>query len=101
MRLFLGFALISLSALFAQVDTGTITGTITDASGAAVPNVKVTIIQAGTNFESRAVTNAEGLFRVQSLQPGSYNVTLEAAGFKRYIQQGLDLRVGDVLPVNV
>ena len=38
MRLFLGFALISLSALFAQVDTGTITGTITDASGAAVPN---------------------------------------------------------------
>ncbi|HTS31157.1 MAG TPA: TonB-dependent receptor [Bryobacteraceae bacterium] len=100
-----GFAVLlsiaAASCAFSQVDTGTITGTITDSSGAAVPNVKVTIIQASTNFESRAVTNAEGLFRVQSLLPGSYNVTFEAAGFKRYIQQGVELRVGDVLPLNV
>jgi carboxypeptidase family protein/TonB-dependent receptor-like protein len=91
---------ISASWLAAQVNTGTITGTATDSSGAAIPNVKVVVLQTETNFESRAVTNAEGLFRVQSLQPGTYRVTFEAAGFKRLIQSGLELRVGDVLPVN-
>src|SRR5579863_3917871 len=91
---------ISASWLAAQVNTGAISGTATDSSGAAIPNVKVVVLQTETNFESRAVTNAEGLYRVQSLQPGTYRVTFEAAGFKRLIQSGLELRVGDVLPVN-
>jgi hypothetical protein len=60
----------------------------------------VTVVQAETNFASRAVSNTEGLYRVQSLQPGTYNVTFEAAGFKRLVQQRIELRVGDVLPVN-
>jgi len=87
-------------ALHAQISTGTITGTATDPSGAAIPNVKVTVVQTDTNFESRALTNSEGLYRVQSLQPGAYRVTFEASGFKRFVQAGIDLRVGDVLPVN-
>jgi len=82
------------------VNTGTITGIVTDPSGAAVAGVKVVVVQAETNFESQVQTNAEGLFRVQSLQPGSYNVTFELSGFKRTVQRGLMLRVGDVLPVN-
>ena len=86
--------------MYGQVNTGTITGTVADTSGAIIPNVKVTVVQVETNFESHAITNAEGLFRVQSLQPGTYNVTLEAPGFKRLVQQGLVLRVGDVVPVN-
>jgi hypothetical protein len=89
------------SAAFAQVNTATLTGTATDPSGAAVPNVKVTAVQTGTNFESHALTNAEGLYRVLSLQPGAYRVTFEAAGFKRIVQAGVELRVGDVLPLNV
>ena len=97
------FALISLGVVFlsyGQLNTGTITGTATDPAGAPVPNVKVTVIQTDTNFESRAETNAEGLYRVQSLQPGLYRVTFEAAGFKRVVLNGLDLHTGDVLPVN-
>src|ERR1700758_168762 len=90
----------TVSVLRCQVNTGTIAGTATDSSGAAIPNVKVTVVQAETHFESLAVTNAEGLYRVQSLPPGAYNVTFEAAGFKPLVQQGLDLHVGDVLPVN-
>jgi hypothetical protein len=86
---------------FAQLNTGTITGSITDPSGAAVPNVKVTAVQMDTNFESHATTNAEGLYRIQSLQPGAYRLTFEASGFKRFVQSGLDLNVGVVLPVNV
>jgi hypothetical protein len=81
--------------------TGTITGSVTDPSGAAAPNVKVTVVQTETNFETRVETNSEGLYRVQSLQPGPYRVTFEAPGFKRMVQSGIDLHTGDVLPVNV
>jgi carboxypeptidase family protein/TonB-dependent receptor-like protein len=86
---------------FGQISTGTITGTVTDPQGAAMPNVVVTAVQTETNFESRTVTNSEGLYRIQSLQPGLYRVTFESAGFKRVVQSALDLRTGDVLPVNV
>ncbi len=91
----------AVSPSYGQVNTGTITGTATDPSGATIPNVKVTVVQTDTNFESRAETNSEGLYRVQSLMPGTYRVTFEGAGFKRVVQSGIDLRVGDVLPVNV
>ena len=87
-------------AFYYGQNTGTITGTVTDPSGAAIPNVKIVVVQTDTNFESRAVTNAEGIYRVQSLQPGTYRVTFEAAGFKRLVRRALDLSVGDVLPVN-
>lgn len=86
---------------FGQMNTGTLTGTVTDPQGAAIANVKVTVVHIDTNFESRAETNSEGLYRVQALQPGLYRLTFESAGFKRTVQTGLDLRTGDVLPVNV
>ena len=88
------------SLSFGQVNTGTITGTVTDSSGAAVPNVKVVVVQTETNFQSIATTNSEGIYRIQSLQPGPYRVNFEISGFKRMMQAGIDLRVGDVLPVN-
>jgi hypothetical protein len=85
----------------AQISTATITGTVTDPTGAAVAGVKVLVVETSTNFESRSETNTDGLFRMQSLQPGTYDVTFEAPGFKRLTQSGLLLKVGDVLPVNV
>ena len=84
----------------AQVGTATITGTVTDQSGATVPGVKVLVVETSMNFESRSETNSAGLFRVQSLQPGTYDVSFEAAGFKHLLQKGLLLKVGEVLPVN-
>ena len=85
---------------FPQADTGTITGRVTDASGAAVPNAKISVVQTGTNFHFESVANSEGLYRVPSLQPGPYTVTFEAQGFKRLVEENVTLRVGDVLPVN-
>ena len=76
------FALVFLllaSAVFGQIGTSTITGRVTDASGAIIPNVSVAVVNTGTNFQFTAVTNADGLFRVQSLQPGPYRLTFEAA----------------------
>src|SRR5438105_785514 len=89
-----------ISTLSAQVDTGTITGRVTDPTGASIPGVQVSLVQTETNFRFSAVTNAEGIYRVQSLQPGAYRVTFEATGFKRGVQDAVELRVGDVRPVD-
>ena len=86
---------------WAQIGTSTITGRVTDASAAVLPGANVTIVQKGTNFTFNATTNEEGLYRVVSLQPGSYRVTVEAGGFKRAIFDDVTLRVGDTLAVDV
>ena len=86
--------------VYAQLDTGTITGRVTDATGAAVPNVQINIVQKENNFTFSSTTNSDGIYRVQSLQPGTYTVSFQAGGFKRVVQEGLVLRVGDVLPVD-
>ena len=95
-------ALIGVSTLgFAQIGTSTMTGRVTDTTGAVVPRVQVTIVQTATNFKFSAVTNEEGIYRVPSLQPGQYRVTFEASGFKRLIRDEVDLRTGDVMAVDV
>ena len=94
--------LISLSMPYAsaQVGSAAITGTVTDQSGAAVAAVKITVVETSMNFNSTSETNGAGIYRVPSLQPGTYDVSFEAAGFKRLLEKGLLVKVGDVLPVN-
>lgn len=84
---------------FAQIGTSTITGRVTDSTGAVVPNVSVLVVNTETNFQFTATTNQEGLYRVQSLQPGPYRVTFTASGFKKLVRDNIDLRTGDVLAV--
>jgi hypothetical protein len=92
---------ISLAGLaLAQLDTGTITGRVTDPSGSVIPSVRISLVQPETNFRFSAVTNAEGIFRIQSLQPGTYQITFEAAGFKRLVQDNIVLQTGAVKPVD-
>src|SRR5207249_1802750 len=88
------------SASQAQIGTATITGRVTDATGAVVPGVAVTVVNTDTNFQFVTTTNADGLFRVQSLQPGPYRVSFQSAGFKRVVRENIILRVDDVLPVD-
>lgn len=98
-RTLLLFILLSAYAI-GQVNTATVTGVVTDPSGAPVAGVKILVVETSMNFETRSETNSEGLFRVQSLQPGTYDITFESQGFKRVVQRGLQLKVGDVMPVN-
>ena len=93
--------LLSAVAAFAQIGTSTITGRVTDASSSVIPGVNVTIVQKGTNFTSAVVTNNEGIYRVLSLQPGEYTVTFELTGFKKVVREGVELRTGDTLAVDV
>ncbi|MDQ6663016.1 MAG: carboxypeptidase-like regulatory domain-containing protein, partial [Acidobacteriota bacterium] len=84
----------------AQVGSSTLAGRVTDSTGAIVPGVKVTIVQTSTNFQFSSVTNQDGLYRVPSLQPGTYTLSFEAAGFKKFNREGIDLRAGDVQDVD-
>ena len=89
------------AAAIAQIGTSTITGRVTDSSNAVVANVAVNIVHKATNFSYSAVTNADGIYRVPSLQPGEYRVTFEAPGFKKAVRDDIDLRTGDTLAVDM
>src|SRR5687767_15995291 len=87
-------------AAFAQIGTSTISGRVTDASGAIIPGVSVTVVQQGTNFKSVVVTNEEGIYRALSLQPGEYTLTFEMTGFNKIERVGVQLRTGDTLAID-
>ncbi len=71
------------SGAFAQTATSVIFGTVTDASGAAVPNVPVTATAVATGVSARVVTNESGNYVFPNLQPGTYTVSCEASGFRK------------------
>jgi hypothetical protein len=93
-------ALIPLSAN-AQVSGATLSGTVTDASGAVVPNVQVSIKNEATG-EARAVTvDSAGFYSAPNLLPGKYDVTAAASGFSTTVQNGITLTVGAQQVLNI
>jgi hypothetical protein len=84
----------------AQIGTSTMTGRVTDSSGAVVAGANIVVIQTGTNFTFNTPTNSEGLYRVLSLNPGMYRVSAEAQGFKKSVRDEVELRTGDTLAVD-
>ncbi|HUS04779.1 MAG TPA: carboxypeptidase-like regulatory domain-containing protein [Bryobacteraceae bacterium] len=77
----------------AQTITAALTGTVTDTSGAVVPNVKVTATNTSTNVATETTTNNEGIFNLPFLPIGSYTVAAEGAGFKRTVVGPFTLEV--------
>lgn len=88
-------AFIAATSLLAvgQVTTGTILGTVTDNSGAAVSDAAVTITEVNKNTTTRTKTDESGGFNAPFLVPGTYTVSVEKDGFKRGVQQNLLLEV--------
>jgi Carboxypeptidase regulatory-like domain len=89
------------SFALAQEFRGSISGRVTEASGAAVPGAAVTITNSATNTSTTATTNGSGDYTVLYLNPGQYVVAVEAKGFKKAVRQGIEVRVGDKLAVNL
>jgi len=87
------------TAVFAQRDLGTIAGTVTDQSGAAIPDVKVTITEVATNLSYVVTTNAAGEYVRPALKPGIYTVSAEAQGFRRVAQENVVVTGGDRIGV--
>lgn len=78
----------------AQVTTSAIHGTVTDASGAVVPNAKVTALNTATGIAVNTTTDRSGYYTFTALQPGGpYTVTVEAPGFNTFQASGITLSV--------
>jgi hypothetical protein len=85
---------------WAQVVTGTLTGTVTDATGATVPNAKITITELSTSAQRSTTTSADGLYNVPYLAPGEYKVEVSATGFKSFTQSDITVSVSTVARLN-
>ena len=90
----------AVSPIQAQTATGNINGYVRDTTGAIVPNASVTAKMTEQQFVRTAETNAEGFYQLLALPPGTYDVTVEAKGFQRQTQTGLQLTVNQNLRVD-
>jgi Carboxypeptidase regulatory-like domain len=89
------------SASVAQIDQGTITGTVTDQLGAVVPRALVSVTHTQTRVKRETQTNEEGHYRVPYLPPGQYELTAESQGFTKGRVVGIVLTVGLTATINV
>ena len=83
------------SALFGQMNTGEITGSVTDPSGAFVPRATVTALEVATQQKYTATSNSAGQYLLPQLSLGEYELTVEAQGFKQTFENGVVLHVGN------
>jgi protocatechuate 3,4-dioxygenase beta subunit len=90
----LSLGLLFASSVWSQVQTGRITGTIFDPNRAAVPNAAITVTNRGTGVARRVTTDGTGAYVVPSLDPGIYNVSATAAGFKTTVRNDVEMLVG-------
>jgi hypothetical protein len=87
--------------VFSQGDRRTITGTVNDTSGAVLPGVSVVATNTETGTKYETVTTETGNYTLVQLPVGSYELTAELPGFKRYVQQGIRVGVAQMLRVDV
>src|SRR5262245_66651382 len=95
-------------AASAQTNTGRILGRVTDATGAVIPGVTVTITDEGTSATRAVKTDGDGVYTATNLRAGVYSVKVEHSGFKRVVKSGyglvddgrlsidIELKAGDV-----
>jgi hypothetical protein len=99
-------ALLLVSFLFslptkAQIDTGSITGTAEDPTGAVIPGATVTLTNDATTVKTATQSTATGTYFFGGVLPGTYTITADAAGFDHYIVHGLQVHVQQVLTVDL
>ncbi len=101
------FAAVTAAALLAwatpaaaQDPTGSIEGTVSDSSSAAVPNARVTARHLDTGFTREVVSGADGFYRLLLLPVGAYRVTVDASGFASLIQEPVQVNVSQTLRIN-
>ncbi len=96
--LFLGF--FTSFPIYAQVAGATLSGTVTDSSGAAIPNAQVSIKNTATGVARDVTADSAGFYSVPNLLPGAYDVTFSAKGFAKLVQSNLTLEVGGQRQLN-
>jgi hypothetical protein len=96
------YALLTFIALcanaFGQSTTGSISGNVTDSSGASLPGATITLLNTNTNnIDHTTTSNETGEFTIPQVQPGTYNITVEKDGFKKFIKSNIVLSAADRL----
>jgi len=86
-------ALIFSGILLSQEFRATISGRVQDPSGAAVPAASITVLNTDTNIKNEVKSDTEGTYVVPFLRPGNYSLSVEVAGFKKYVKTGIILEV--------
>src|SRR5262245_7322791 len=87
--------------LRAQAVYGSIVGSITDASGAAVPNAQITITDTGRDVTTNTTANESGYFMQRYLIVGRYRVRVMASGFKAFVQENVNVSVDTEVRMDV
>jgi hypothetical protein len=85
--------------LYAQSISSTITGVVVDSQDALVPNAKITANNLSKNVHLTTSSDAEGRFAFAQIEPGTYNITIEAQGFKKLERRGIELSTNTNLPL--
>ncbi len=98
--LFLFFVLAA-RPLLAQLGTGTVNGTVTDPSGAAIPGAALTLTDTGTNATRKIVADRRGHFSIPDVNVGQYKLEASASGFGTATKQGIEVTVGAQLTVDL
>jgi hypothetical protein len=94
-------ALLLGSAVMAQHIRGALEGTIADPNGAVLSGGKVIVKNDATGAEATTTANDRGYFTVQNLEAGTYTVTVEQSGFRKYVAKDVNVKVGAVTPLTV
>src|ERR1700722_20441993 len=94
-------AAIGASSAFSQAVSSTIIGTVTDASGAALPNAKVTVTEMNTGVAHAITANGSGNYTLVDILPGRYQVTVEVTGFKKEVKDNIDVVVDSTARVDM
>ncbi|HUQ92428.1 MAG TPA: carboxypeptidase regulatory-like domain-containing protein, partial [Bryobacteraceae bacterium] len=97
----LALSLIVCGTLIGQSELASLSGIVTDSTGAVVPQVTVTAIHEGTNQSGTAITNETGRYAIPSLRPGLYRVTAELTGFQKSNITGVTLQVNQQARVDI
>jgi hypothetical protein len=104
-RLITAFAALVLAATvnpaYAQLDTGSIVGTVTDSSGGVLPGVTVTATQVNTAVATTVITTDKGQYVFPALKIGRYTVAAELSGFRRAVREGIELNVQSRVEANL
>src|SRR5437588_346564 len=97
----LSFLAVAVMPSFAQVDIGSISGTVVDTTDSVVPGAKITVLNEGNRTTRETTTNSSGYYIFPSLMVGDYTVMAEMKGFRRFVQSGVHLNAADHLSVPV
>ena len=93
--------LLTTSSVWAQDTRGTITGRVTDPSGAVITGANVVVSNTATGTKATLNTNTDGIYRAGFLNPGIYEVEVSAPGFKKAVRNAIEVRVADRLEINI